>query len=123
MAEAAEVALKAEDAVKERLCQELNLLVQQSAHAQLERLEQLTKRMELLNKGFMPETDLELGPKPLDSSARTKSDSPAPADAAAPNGSPLQPREGGCAVPDTPKIPASGTGMHFAVRKVCRTCD
>ena len=48
--EAHEATLKEEEAVKERLCQELNLLVQQSAHAQLERLEQLTHRMELLNQ-------------------------------------------------------------------------
>ena len=60
IAEAAEETLKTEEAVKDRLCQELNLLVQQSAHAQLERLEQLTQRMELLNKGFMPPMDSDL---------------------------------------------------------------
>ena len=65
IAEAAEETLKAEEAVKDRLCQELNLLVQQSAHAQLERLEQLTQRMELLNKGFMPPMDSDLE-KPAD---------------------------------------------------------
>ena len=39
--EAADETLKEEDAVKERLCNELNMLVQQSAHAQLEKLEQV----------------------------------------------------------------------------------
>jgi len=39
--EATDEALKEEDAVKERLCNELNMLVQQSAHAQLEKLEQV----------------------------------------------------------------------------------
>ena len=53
VAEAAEEVLKAEEAKKDKLCQELNLLVQQSAHAQLERLEQLTQRMESLNRGFV----------------------------------------------------------------------
>jgi len=41
--EATDEALKEEDAVKERLCNELNMLVQQSAHAQLEKLEQVQK--------------------------------------------------------------------------------
>lgn len=49
--EAAE-ALAAEERVKEQLCQELNLLVQQSAHTQLEKLDQLTQRLELLNAGI-----------------------------------------------------------------------
>ena len=39
--EATDEALKEEDAIKERLCNELNMLVQQSAHAQLEKLEQV----------------------------------------------------------------------------------
>lgn len=41
MFEASEETLKAEELVKDRLCQELNMLVQQSAHAQLEKLEQV----------------------------------------------------------------------------------
>lgn len=45
--------LRGEEGKKDKLCQELNLLVQQSAHAQLERLEQLTQRMESLNRGFI----------------------------------------------------------------------
>ena len=49
----AEDALRIEEGKKDKLCQELNLLVQQSAHAQLERLEQLTQRMESLNRGFV----------------------------------------------------------------------
>lgn len=53
IAEAAEDALRIEEGKKDKLCQELNLLVQQSAHAQLERLEQLTQRMESLNRGFV----------------------------------------------------------------------
>ena len=39
--EAADETLKEEDAVKERLCSELNMLVQQSAHAQLEKLDEV----------------------------------------------------------------------------------
>ena len=46
--EAAEEALKTEEQVKERLCQELNLLVQQSAHAQLEKLEQVRGPQDLM---------------------------------------------------------------------------
>ena len=53
IAESAEEVLRREEAKKDKLCQELNLLVQQSAHAQLERLEQLTQRMESLNRGFL----------------------------------------------------------------------
>ncbi|CAL8467033.1 g6569 [Coccomyxa elongata] len=57
--EAAEEALKTEEQVKERLCQELNLLVQQSAHAQLEKLEQLTARLERMNEsvGYGADTE------------------------------------------------------------------
>lgn len=47
----AEESFRTEDRMKEQLCQELNLLVQQSAHAQLDKLEQLTQRLELLNRG------------------------------------------------------------------------
>ena len=36
--------------MKDQLCQELNLLVQQSAHAQIEKLESLTQRLEYLNQ-------------------------------------------------------------------------
>jgi hypothetical protein len=43
--EASDETLKSEEAVKERLCQELNVLVQQSAHAQLEKLEQVSTSM------------------------------------------------------------------------------
>ena len=53
VAEAAEEALKAQEAAKDRLCQELNLLVQQSANAQLQRLEELTQKIEVLNRGFL----------------------------------------------------------------------
>lgn len=49
--------LRSEEAKKDKLCQELNMLVQQSAHAQLERLEQLTHRMESLNNGFTQSGD------------------------------------------------------------------
>lgn len=50
--EAAESVLVDEEQAKDRLCQELNMLVHQSAHAQLEKLEQLTQRLELLNGGM-----------------------------------------------------------------------
>lgn len=49
VADAAAERLAAEERAKDLLCQELNLLVQQSAHAQLEKLESLTKRLEALN--------------------------------------------------------------------------
>ena len=49
-AEAATEVLAAEERAKEQLCQELNMLVQQSTHAQLDKLEQLTRRLELLNR-------------------------------------------------------------------------
>ena len=52
--EAAEEALQLEERAKDQLCQELNLLVQQSAHAQIEKLEQLTQRLEYLNKVQLP---------------------------------------------------------------------
>ena len=48
--EATEEALRVEERAKDQLCQELNMLVQQSAHAQIERLELLTQRLEFLNK-------------------------------------------------------------------------
>ena len=51
--ETAEEALKAEEQVKERLCQELNLLVQQSAHAQLEKLEQVSLQDRLQDPSFL----------------------------------------------------------------------
>lgn len=37
------------EGAKERLCSELNLLVQQSARMQLQKLDQLTDRLEMLN--------------------------------------------------------------------------
>mmetsp|Transcript_3166 Transcript_3166/g.9127 ORF Transcript_3166/g.9127 Transcript_3166/m.9127 type:complete len:188 (+) Transcript_3166:244-807(+) len=40
--------LAAEEAAKDKLCQELNLLVQQSAHAQLNALDALTRRVQAL---------------------------------------------------------------------------
>eukprot|EP00884_Botryococcus_braunii_P005071 jgi/Botrbrau1/14565/Bobra.27_3s0004.1 len=52
--EAREEALNAELRIKEQLCAELNLLVQQSAHAQLDKLEQLTVRLEHLTNEAVP---------------------------------------------------------------------
>eukprot|EP00887_Chlorella_sp_A99_P004744 scaffold4.g4744.t1 len=49
---AAQETLAAEERTKEHLCQELNLLVQQSASSQLDKLEQLTQRLEHLNRGL-----------------------------------------------------------------------
>mmetsp|Transcript_15726 Transcript_15726/g.44002 ORF Transcript_15726/g.44002 Transcript_15726/m.44002 type:complete len:343 (+) Transcript_15726:242-1270(+) len=48
----AEESLKKEQDIKDQLCQELNLIVQQSAHAQLDKLEQLTARLEQLGSGI-----------------------------------------------------------------------
>lgn len=44
--------LAAESQRKDQLCQELNLLVQQSAHAQIDKLEQLTQKLESLTTGM-----------------------------------------------------------------------
>ena len=63
--------LRGEEGKKDKLCQELNLLVQQSAHAQLERLEQLTHRMETLNRGFIQSST---------GSQRVSQEAPAPED-------------------------------------------
>lgn len=49
IAEAAEQELRAHERSKEQLCQELNLLVHQSATAELNKLEQLTKQLDNLN--------------------------------------------------------------------------
>lgn len=50
-ADAAAAKLAIEEAAKDELCKELNLLVQQSAHAQLDALEALTRRLEAINGG------------------------------------------------------------------------
>eukprot|EP01025_Chloroclados_australasicus_P036825 TRINITY_DN3749_c0_g1_i3.p2 TRINITY_DN3749_c0_g1~~TRINITY_DN3749_c0_g1_i3.p2 ORF type:complete len:283 (-),score=48.34 TRINITY_DN3749_c0_g1_i3:1612-2460(-) len=47
--DAAEAELKAEEGAKDALCQELNLLVHQSTKLQLDKLEQLTQRIESLS--------------------------------------------------------------------------
>mmetsp|Transcript_17844 Transcript_17844/g.42819 ORF Transcript_17844/g.42819 Transcript_17844/m.42819 type:complete len:278 (+) Transcript_17844:151-984(+) len=50
--EAAAAELEKEEGVKAQLCEELNLVVQQSANAQFEKLEQLTARLEQLSSGI-----------------------------------------------------------------------
>eukprot|EP01018_Ginkgo_biloba_P018882 Gb_18906 [translate_table: standard] len=58
--EAAAKALKEEEANKQRICEDLNRLVQESASAQYSRLEELKRRLEALNpepKGVAPESD------------------------------------------------------------------
>lgn len=87
VAETAEEALKSEEGAKDQLCQELNLLVQQSAHAQLERLEQLTQRMELLNKGFTPALDTDLASALAGVAQATDKPAAAPQQATAPGDS------------------------------------
>lgn len=57
--EAAEKALKEEEAQKAAICEDLNRLVQESASAQYSRLEELKSRLEALNpatKGVTPES-------------------------------------------------------------------
>lgn len=49
VAEQAEEVLKWHESSKEQLCQELHLLVHQSATAELNKLEQLTKQLDQLN--------------------------------------------------------------------------
>lgn len=53
-ASAAAEVLAGEERIKDQLCQELKLLVDQSARGQGDKLEQLTKRLELLNAGVAP---------------------------------------------------------------------
>ncbi|KAK4431554.1 hypothetical protein Salat_0917500 [Sesamum alatum] len=47
--EAASKAVKDEEAIKEKLCEDLNNLVKESSNAQLSRLEELKRRLEALN--------------------------------------------------------------------------
>ncbi|KAJ8771460.1 hypothetical protein K2173_026637 [Erythroxylum novogranatense] len=49
--EAASKAVKDEEALKEKLCEDLNKLVQESSNAQFSRLEELKRRLEALNLG------------------------------------------------------------------------
>ncbi|XP_057952096.1 uncharacterized protein LOC131146482 isoform X1 [Malania oleifera] len=49
--EAASKALKEEEEVKQKLCEDLNRLVQESSNAQFSRLEELKRRLEALNPG------------------------------------------------------------------------
>ncbi len=50
VAEQAQEVLTSHERSKEQLCQELHLLVHQSATAELNKLEQLTKQLEQLNR-------------------------------------------------------------------------
>ena len=50
VAEQAQEGLTSHERSKEQLCQELHLLVHQSATAELNKLEQLTKQLEQLNR-------------------------------------------------------------------------
>ncbi|KAL3158339.1 aci13 [Trebouxia sp. C0009 RCD-2024] len=52
-AEQAEESLRCQERSKEQLCQELHLLVHQSATAELNKLEQLTRQLDQLNGGTM----------------------------------------------------------------------
>lgn len=74
--EAVEVELKREEAVKDQLCSELNLLVQQSATAQLNKLDDLKRQLELL-QGFPSDVSAELQ-NPFIDPASTSAISPAP---------------------------------------------
>ncbi|KAF8380376.1 hypothetical protein HHK36_027861 [Tetracentron sinense] len=49
--EAASKAVKDEEAIKQKLCEDLNQLVQESSHSQFSRLEELKRRLEALNPG------------------------------------------------------------------------
>ena len=63
MFEATDEDLKEEDAAKERLCNELNMLVQQSAHAQLEKLEQVQPSFHLATLLALPSPEGKLLPE------------------------------------------------------------
>lgn len=64
-AHAAEEVLAAEERIKDQLCQELNLLIQESAHSQLNKLDQLMNRLELLNRDLsVAEVDLHADDQP-----------------------------------------------------------
>ncbi|KAK9790110.1 hypothetical protein WJX73_008949 [Symbiochloris irregularis] len=69
--QAAEKDLSQEEAIKQRLCDELNVLVQQSATAQLDKLDQLTQRLNFLNQGYNGHADASAA------QAQRRSDSPA----------------------------------------------
>ncbi|DBA90855.1 TPA: aci13, variant 2 [Trebouxia sp. C0005] len=56
VAEQAQEVLTSHERSKEQLCQELHLLVHQSATAELNKLEQLTKQLEQLNRGSLTES-------------------------------------------------------------------
>lgn len=56
VAEQAQEVLASHERSKEQLCQELHLLVHQSATAELNKLEQLTKQLEQLNRGNLTDS-------------------------------------------------------------------
>ena len=58
-------ALAAEERIKDQLCQELNLLVQQSARSQLDKLEQLQTRLQSLSAGLAIADHEEVGSETL----------------------------------------------------------
>lgn len=66
VAKTATARLAAEEAAKDELCKELNMLVQQSANAQLDALETLTRRLEAINTGNTGNSSS--GPDPRSSS-------------------------------------------------------
>jgi hypothetical protein len=72
-AKVAKEALEREEKVKQQLCEELDLLVQQSANSQMHKLEQLTQRLETLNSGLSQSQDHREGSSLSDGQRRQQS--------------------------------------------------
>lgn len=95
--EAAEKALKEEEAQKAAICEDLNRLVQESASAQYSRLEELKIRLEALNpatKGVTPESV----------NSKSNGSSPTSSESTATSQSNLDARKMGSLAPDTKVI-------------------
>ncbi|KAK9181696.1 hypothetical protein WN944_024835 [Citrus x changshan-huyou] len=86
--EAASQAVKDEEAMKQKLCEDLNNLVKESSSTQFSRLEELKRRLEALNP--------------------SRASAPSPYD-----GKPMGPAQISL-VSDTPALPLSGTGAGVA---------
>ncbi|XP_078151954.1 junctophilin-like protein isoform X2 [Carex rostrata] len=96
--EAAQQALKEEEAAKQKLCDDLNSLVQESAASQFSRLEELKKRLEALNPSRIS-TDATLDPK---TNAQNQTSVPAPVSTQEPNSANVS-----TTTPQNPTITAS----------------
>jgi len=126
--DAAEAELKAEEAVKERLCQELTSIVQQSANAELSKLEQLTQRLEQLGVGVglaeeAPQAPPHEAPRARQAGGDVGGDATPPAPAV-PVGGPLAPRtalENSASEAPPPKPKSAKKGVGTRVKRAAGT--